>query len=67
MFHSSKLNEIIMDLYYIKSNKSSFQKLLIEDNSLNIHHRNLQKRVTEIFKVKNGLSPELMNNAFEFI
>ena len=67
MFHSSKLNEIIMDLYYIKSNKSSFQKLLIEDSSLNIHHRNLQKRVTEIFKVKNGLSPELMNNAFEFI
>ena len=33
---------------------------------MNIHHRNLQKLVTKIFKVKNGLSPELMN-IFEFI
>ena len=45
----------------------SFQELLIEDNSLNIHHRNLQNPVTEIFKVKNGLSPELMNDVSEFI
>ena len=50
-----------------KDFNSSFQELLIEDNSLNIHHRNLQKLVTEIFKVKNGLSPELMNDIFEFI
>ena len=34
---------------------------------MNIHHRNLQKLVTEIFKIKNGLSPELMNDVFEFI
>ena len=34
---------------------------------MNIHHRNLQKLVTEIFKVKNGLSTELMNDIFEFI
>ena len=34
---------------------------------MNIHLRNLQKLVTEIFKVKNGLSPELMNGVFEFI
>ena len=39
----------------------------IEDNSLNIHHRNLQKLVTVIFKVKIGLSPELMNDVFEFM
>ena len=45
----------------------SFQELLIEDNSIKIHHRNLQKLVTEIFKVKNCLSPELMNDIFEFI
>ena len=45
----------------------SFQELLIEDNSVKIHHRNLQKLVTEIFKVKNGLLPELMNEVFEFI
>ena len=34
---------------------------------MNNHHRNLQKLVIEIFKVKNGLSPELMNDVFEFI
>ena len=34
---------------------------------MNIHHRNLQKLVTEIFKVKKGLSPELMNDVFEFM
>ena len=33
---------------------------------MNIHHRNLQKLVTEVFKVKNGLLPQLMNDVFEF-
>ena len=32
-----------------------------------MHHRNLQKLVTEIFKVKNCLSPEFMNGVFQFI
>ena len=73
MFHSRKLNERINHIHeralriVYKDFNSSFQELLIEDNSLNIHHRNLQKLVTEIFKVKNGLSPELMNDVFEFI
>ena len=73
MFHSGKLNERINHIHELtpkivyKDFNSSFQELLIEDNSLNIHHRNLQKLVTEIFKVKNGLSPELMNDVFEFI
>ena len=39
----------------------------MEDNPLNIHLRKLQKFVTEIFKVKSGLSPELMNDVFEFL
>ena len=34
---------------------------------MNIHHRNLQRIVTKIFKVKNGLSTELMNNVLKFI
>ena len=73
MFHSRKLNERINNIHgralriVYKDFNSSFQELLIEDNSLNIHHRNLQKLVTEIFKVKNVLSPELMNDVFEFI
>ena len=73
MFHNRKLNERIDHIYernlriVYKDFNSSFQELLIEDNALNIHHRNLQKFVTEIFKFKNDLSPELINDVFEFI
>ena len=73
MFHSRKLNERIKHIHeralraFCKDFNSSFQELLIKDNSLNIHHRNLQKLVTEIFQVKNDLSAELMNDVFEFI
>ena len=73
MFHSRKLNERINHIHeralriVYKDFHSSFQELLTKDNSLNIHHRNLQKLVTEIFKVKNGLSPDIMNDVFEFI
>ena len=73
MFHSRKLNEKNNHLHekalriVYKDFKLSFQELLIENNSLNIHQKYLQKLVTEIFKVKNGLSPELMNDVFEFI
>ena len=62
MFRSRNLNERINHVHeralriVYKDFKLSFQKLLTEDNSLNIHHRNLQKLVTEIFKDKNGLS-----------
>ena len=34
---------------------------------MNIYRKKLQKLVTEIFKVKNGLSLELINDVFEFI
>ena len=73
MFHRRKLNERINHIHertvriVYRDFKSSFQELLIEDNSLNIHHRNLEKLMTGIFKVKNGLSPKLMNDVFEFI
>ena len=72
MFHGRKLNERINHIHeralriVYKDFNSAFEELFIEDNSLNIHHRNLQKVVTEIFKFKNSLSSELMNNVFEF-
>ena len=34
---------------------------------MNIHHRNLQKLVSEIFNIKNGLSPKPMNDVFKFV
>ena len=54
----------------IKVLQEKFRRILIRHFNnipLNIHHRNLEKLVTEIFKVKNGLSPELMNNVSRFI
>ena len=68
MFHSRNLNKRINHIHeetiriVYKDFQSSFQEVLVEDNSLNIHHINLQKYVTEIFKIKNGLSPELMKD-----
>ena len=50
-----------------KNFKLLFHELFIGDNSLNIHHRNLAKVETNIFKVKYGLSPEPMNDVSEFI
>ena len=63
MFHSRKLNERINHIH--ERALRIVYKDHFKDNSLNIHHRNLQKLVTEIFKVKNGLSPELINDVFE--
>ena len=45
---------------------SSFEELLFKDGSVSMHHRNLQKRVIEIYKVINRLCPEIMNEVFQF-
>ena len=43
---------------------NSREKELEKDNSATIHHRNIQLLATELFKVKNGLSPPFMNEIF---
>ena len=42
----------------------SFSELLKKDKSITIHQRNIQKVATEMFKVKNNLSPEFMKDLF---
>ena len=42
----------------------SFEELLIVDKSFSIHHRNLQKLATEMYKVINKLSPSFMHTIF---
>ena len=70
MFHSRTLNNKINRLHLralrlvYKDNTSSFQELLTMDNSFTIHHRNLQKLATEMYKVKNNMSPSFMNSMF---
>ena len=41
--------------------------MLVKDNSLTIHQKNLQLLAIEIFKVKMNISPEIMNEIFEFL
>ena len=70
MFHSRKLNNKINAIHeralriaYCDKH-SKFQQLLEKDNSVSIHHRNLQVLATEIFKLNMNLSPDLMNDIF---
>ena len=43
---------------------SSFEHLLKKDNSVSIHHRNIQALAIEMFKVKNNIAPEIMKDLF---
>ena len=72
MFHNRALNNRINKIHeralrLVYQNKNlSFSELLELDNAVTIHQRNLQVLVTEIFKVKNNLSPEIMKQIFDF-
>ena len=46
--------------------KSNFNELLVKDGSVSIHHQNLQKLAVEMFKVSRALSPEIVNELFQF-
>ena len=46
---------------------SSFDELLLKDNSFRIHHRNLQKLTIGAFKFKLGLAAEIIKNVFPII
>ena len=72
MFHNralnnriNKINKRVLRLVYQNKNLS-FSELLELDNAVTIHQRNLQVLVTEIFKVKNNFSLEIMKQVFDF-
>ena len=71
MFHSRKLNHKInhireraLRLVY-NDYTSTFENLLLLDESVSIHHRNIQKAATEMFKAKSNLSPKLTQSIFK--
>ena len=70
MFHSRALNNRINRLHeralrlVYKDPHLTFEELLRKDNSFCIHHRNLQKLATEMYKVRNNPSPTLMKHVF---
>ena len=59
----NKLHERALRLVY-KNDTLTFQELLELDNSCTVHERNLQKLATEMYKVKNHLSPLPVQNLF---
>ena len=70
MFHSFSLNNKINRIHeralrLVYQNNLSFSELLDLDNSVTVHQKNLQVLVTEIYKVKNGIAPGIMNDIFE--
>ena len=71
MLHSRTLNNRINNIHEralrltYKDDKSSFKQLLEKDHSVTVHQKSLQVLVTEIFKVKNNLAPDIMKDVFE--
>ena len=47
-----------------KNDECTSEELLEKDNSLTIHHRNLQLLATKMYKMKNNLSPDIMKQIF---
>ena len=70
MFHNRTLNHNINKLHeralriVYKNETFSFQELLEKDGSVTVHERNLQRLATEMFKIKNNISPEAMQELF---
>ena len=71
MFHSRKLNNRINKIHerslrlVYKDNVSSFEELLIKDNSVSVHQKNIQLLAIELYKVKNNIGPELLKDVFK--
>ena len=70
MFCSRKLNKKInyiheraLRLVY-NDYTASFTDLLTRDNSVCVHHRNIQKVAIEMFKVKHNLCPDIFQSIF---
>ena len=71
MSHSRNLNNRInriqeraLRIVYNDKN-ATFDELLEKDKSVTVHSRNLQILATEMFKVRNGLGPEILNDVFQ--
>ena len=70
MFHTKQLNNRINSLYEqalrvtFQDRNSSFSELLNLDQSVCIYYRNIKYLLTEIYKVKMGLSRPIMSDIF---
>ena len=66
MFHSRMLNNRINKIHeralsiVYKDLSSTFEQLLQKDGSFTIHERNIQALAIELYKIINGISPDIM-------
>ena len=73
MFHYRFLNNKINRLHerclriIYNDKRSNFEELLAKDNSVSVHHNNIHALAIEIYKVANGISPEIMSQVFNVI
>ena len=72
MWHSRTLNNRInriqeraLRIVY-NDYKLNFKELLERDHSFAVHERNMQHLTIEAYNVKNGLSPVIRNDVFQF-
>ena len=72
MCHSRGLSNRINNLHeralriVYQDKKSGFEILLKNDKSVAMHVRNLHYLVTEVYKVKHNISPDIMRGIFHF-
>ena len=64
--HINRIHERALRIVY-QDHNSTFEELLAKDVSFEIHDRNLQRLLIEIFKVKMKLAPEIVNEVFDII
>ena len=60
----NRLHERFLRIIY-SDKQSSFETLLEKDSSVSVHNRNLQILATEMYKIKNDLSPLIVTELFE--
>ena len=70
MFHSCNLNNKINRIHeqalrLLYQNNLSFSELLDLDNSVTVQQKILRVLMTEIYKVKHEIAPEIMKDIFE--
>ena len=60
----NRLHERCLRIMY-SDKQSSFETLLEKDDSVSVHNQNLQILATEMYKIKNDLSPLIFTELFE--
>ena len=64
--HINKIGKRALKVVYNDTTNLIFDELLLKDKSVSIHQINFQLPAIEIFKVKNQIATELMNEIFQF-